>query len=55
MRLLVLAVVVLFISAVIAVYLAELYKTSLEIADVAKATSMALVLASAIPLSVAVG
>ena len=55
MWLLVLAIVVLSVSAFFTAYLTEFYTTSFEIAKFAKAVSMALILAGEVMLFVAVG
>ena len=55
MWLLVLAIVLLSVSAIFAAYLTEFYTTSFEIAKFAKAVSMALILAGEAMLFVVVG
>ena len=53
MWLLILAIVLLFISAFFAAYLAEAYTTSFQVATFAKATSMLLIIAGIVMLFIA--
>ena len=53
MRLLILGIALLLISAVFATYLAEAYTTSFQVATFAKATSMLLIIAGIVMLFIA--